>query len=104
MGRDREGEHRVSGVHIARAEALGWDLVHSLKIVEEPVELMQSEEVGDGEPWQGRRGRGGVGEAVELRPGLVFRVLSGSWKWEGRAALGESSKVPSPHPHIIHRM
>ena len=91
-------------MHIACAKALGWDLVRSLEVVEEPVELVQSEGVGSGEPWQGWRGRGSVGEAVELRPGLVFRVLSGSWKWEGRAALGESSKVPSPHPHIIHRM
>ena len=39
-------------MHTAGAKALGWDLVHRLGVVEEPVELMQSEGVGDGEPWQ----------------------------------------------------
>ena len=47
------------GVHTAGAKALGWDLVHRLGVVEEPVELMQSEGVGDGEPWQGWQGLGG---------------------------------------------
>ena len=90
-------------MHTAGAKALGWDLVHRLGVVEEPVELMQSEGVGVGGPWAGVAGAGrgcGVGRAIELRPGLVFLEFSlAAGNRRGRQPWAKTPKSPFPPPY-----
>ena len=66
------------------------------------MEPMQSEGVGDGEPWQGWQepGGGGVGRAVELRPGLGFLGFSlAAGNRRGRQPWAKAPKSLFPPPY-----